>query len=263
MSQLSFDMFSAVTEVEAAETVRIAPVEQDEVFPVSRQGRANTGPQLEDHRKEFVTLFRSVARHHNRYKVFMDFITLSAVALENAFLQSDELEKEYFHAIAGYEKDDLNRMARLLALVTLGLDAGMCDFPGSVFMELEISSKEMGQFFTPFSLSELVAGLVMGQRIQELADGAPYITLDEPTCGAGGMVIAAVKIMLDRGYNPQTQLLVQGTDIDPMVARMCYVQLSLLGIPACVRIGNTLSQKITREMYTPFWYRIKGCSLTF
>lgn len=98
----------------------------------------------------------------------------------------------------------------------------------------------------------------MGQRVQELADGAPYITLDEPTCGAGGMVIAAAKVLLDRGYNPQTQLLVQCTDLDPVAARMCYVQLSLLGIPACVRVGNSLSQRITHEMYTPFWYRIKG-----
>jgi len=116
---------------------------------------------------------------------------------------------------------------------------------------------------TPFSLSELIAGLVMGQRVQELADGAPYVTLDEPTCGAGGMVIAAAKVLLDRGYNPQTQLLVQCTDLDPVAARMCFVQLSLLGIPACVRIGNSLSQKITREMYTPFWYRIKGSCRTF
>jgi len=42
-------------------------------------------------------------------------VTMAAVALENAFLQCDELENEYFQTIAGYEKDDLNRMARLLA----------------------------------------------------------------------------------------------------------------------------------------------------
>jgi type I restriction-modification system DNA methylase subunit len=266
MSQLSFDALFSPAETPEAVTVKpvmVTTAPPAEVVSLSRPVRDSSVSQLDNHRKDFVKLFRETARYHNRFQVFRDFVTMAAVALENAFLQCDELENEYFQTIAGYEKDDLNRMARLLALVTSGLDAGMCDFLGSIFMELEISSKEMGQFFTPFSLSELIAGLVMGQRVQELADGAPYITLDEPTCGAGGMVIAAAKVLLDRGYNPQTQLLVQCTDLDPVAARMCYVQLSLLGIPACVRIGNSLSQKITREMYTPFWYRIKGSRRTF
>lgn len=72
----------------------------------------------------------------------------------------------------------------------------MCDFLGPIFMELEIGSKEMGQFFTPFSLCERVTGLVMRQPVQELAEGAPYTTFDEPTCGAGGMVIAASMVLL-------------------------------------------------------------------
>lgn len=266
MSQLSFDsLFSLpeTPEVIALKPVYVATQTPADVVSPSRHVRDSSASQLDIHRKEFVKLFRETARYHHRYQVFRDFVTMAAVALENVILQCDELENEYFQTIASYEKDDLNRMARLLGLVTSGLDAGMCDFLGSIFMELEISSKEMGQFFTPFSLSELIAGLVMGQRVQELADGAPYVTLDEPTCGAGGMVIAAAKVLLDRGYNPQTQLLVQCTDLDPVAARMCFVQLSLLGIPACVRIGNSLSQKITREMYTPFWYRIKGSRCTF
>ena len=266
MSQLSFDSLfsqSEMPESSAVKPVFVTAVPHADVIAPSRPVRDSAVSPLDNHRKDFVKLFRETARYHNRYQVFRDFVTMAAVALENAFLQCDELENEYFQTIAGYEKDDLNRMARLLALVTEGLDAGMCDFLGSIFMELEIGSKDMGQFFTPFSLSELIAGLVMGQRVQELADGAPYVTLDEPTCGAGGMVIAAAKVLLDRGYNPQTQLLVQCTDLDPVAARMCFVQLSLLGIPACVRIGNSLSQKITREMYTPFWYRIKGSCRTF
>lgn len=266
MSQLSFDsLFSQpeMPESSAVKPVFVTAVPHADVIAPSRPVRDSAVSPLDNHRKDFVKLFRETARYHNRYQVFRDFVTMAAVALENAILQCDELENEYFQTIAGYEKDDLNRMARLLTLVTEGLDAGMCDFLGSIFMELEIGSKDMGQFFTPFSLSELIAGLVMGQRVQELADGAPYVTLNEPTCGAGGMVIAAAKVLLDRGYNPQTQLLVQCTDLDPVAARMCFVQLSLLGIPACVRIGNSLSQKITREMYTPFWYRIKGSCRTF
>lgn len=165
MSQLSFDsLFSQpeMPESSAVKPVFVTAASHADVIAPFRPVRDSAVSPLDNHRKDFVKLFRETARYHNRYQVFRDFVTMAAVALENAILQCDELENEYFQTIAGYEKDDLNRMARLLALVTEGLDAGMCDFLGSIFMELEIGSKDMGQFFTPFSLSELIAGLVMG-----------------------------------------------------------------------------------------------------
>lgn len=146
MSQLSFDALFSPPEAVAVKPVSVTTATPADVVSFSRPVRDSSVSLLDNHRKDFVKLFRETARHHNRYQVFRDFVTMAAVALENAFLQSDELESEYFQTIAGYEKDDLNRMARLLALVTSGLDAGMCDFLGSIFMELEIGSKEMGQF---------------------------------------------------------------------------------------------------------------------
>jgi len=143
MSQLSFDaLFSPA---ETPETVAVKPVivttaPPAEVVSPSRDARDSAVSLLDNHRKDFVKLFRETARHHNRYQVFRDLVTMASVALENVFLQCDELENEYFQTIAGYEKADLNRMAQLLALVTSGLDAGMCDFLGSIFMELEIGS---------------------------------------------------------------------------------------------------------------------------
>ena len=36
-------------------------------------------------------------------------------------------------------------------------------------------------------------------------------------------------------------------DIDPLVAKMCYIQLSLLGCPGVVIIGNTLEGEQAKE----------------
>ncbi|MFS7282056.1 N-6 DNA methylase [Serratia proteamaculans] len=261
MSQLSFDDLFSAPIGEQKRAVSLSPVtcstDVISVKTVTVKSRKQV-IHLDDHRRAFVKLFRETARYHHRYEVFRDFVTVAAISLENAVLKSDELEQEYFQVIARYQKDDVIRMSQLLAHITLGLDERMCDFLGSIFMELEIGSKDIGQFFTPFHLSELMARLVMGDRLKELAAGASYITLDEPACGAGGMVIGAAAAMLDAGYNPQRQLLVQCTDLDPVAARMCYVQLSLLGMQACVRIGNTITQNITREMFTPFWYLNRG-----
>jgi type I restriction-modification system DNA methylase subunit len=68
--------------------------------------------------------------------------------------------------------------------LVIGLAQEMGDFLGSLFMELELSSDNIGQFFTPFHLSELMAGQVAGDRLAEL-ESEPYITLSAPTCGAG------------------------------------------------------------------------------
>jgi hypothetical protein len=59
---------------------------------------------------------------------------------------------------------------------------------------------------------------------------------------------------LEAGYNPSEQLYATCTDIDPMVADMAFIQLALLGIPAKVVTGNTLTLKANRVRYTPVYY---------
>jgi hypothetical protein len=80
------------------------------------------------------------------------------------------------------------------------------------------------------------------------------MTLDEPACGSAGMVIAFAYWMAEAGYNPSQQLYATCTDIDPMVADMAFIQLALLGIPAKVVTGNTLTLKANRVRYTPVYY---------
>lgn len=248
MSQLSFDALFT-PESNSVETI------EQVAIPAERTWSGKPAAGDEDPRKAFMSTFNETARYHNRQEVFSDFLKLSACALENACLKSPAIESEYMETIKRYEKADAERMAQLLAWVVLGLDKGMHDFLGPIFMELEIGNAKIGQFFTPTPLSRLMGQMVIGDRLSQL-ENSPYITLSEPSCGAGGMVIEFARAMRERGYNPQKQLLADCVDVDPVAARMCYIQLSLLGIPARVVIGNTLTLKFNREMYTPFWYRV-------
>jgi type I restriction-modification system DNA methylase subunit len=111
----------------------------------------------------------------------------------------------------------------------------------------------MGQYFTPHSVSSLLAQLAAGDLLAQLKS-CPFISLQEPTSGAGGMVIAFAEIMLQAGLNPATQLLVTTIDIDPLAADMTFVQLSLLGIPATVNTGNTLTLQMNLTRHTPVWF---------
>ena len=86
----------------------------------------------------------------------------------------------------------------------------------------------------------------------------PFITMQEPACGAGGMVLALVKTLIDAGHNPADALWVQCIDIDRTAALMCFVQLTLWHVPAEVVVGNTLTLEMREVWHTPahhlgFW----------
>lgn len=216
-------------------------------------------PQLQqDYKKAFINLFQQTARHKHRHELFRDWIKISSITYENVGnrfnndeSQFQKKEDEYKKIYAGYELKDRQNMATLFCYMVMALEIEQHDFLGTIFMELELGSDNMGQFFTPTYVCDLMAQLTMGDTISQLND-KPYISICEPTCGAGGMIIAASKQMIESGFNPNTQLLAVCTDIDAVAARMCYVQLSMLGIPAVVNIGNTLTMNINETLYTPY-----------
>jgi hypothetical protein len=82
----------------------------------------------------------------------------------------------------------------------------------------------------------------------------PFITVSEPACGAGGMVLAFANEMRKQEVNPAEKLFAQCTDIDRVAGFMCYLQLSLWHIPAQVIIGNTLTMEWREIYYTPAYY---------
>ena len=81
----------------------------------------------------------------------------------------------------------------------------------------------------------------MGVDIQKIdPESTEPITLSEPSCGGGGMIIATAKVLRDNGINFQRRLRVVAQDLDWKGVYMTYLQLSLLGIQARVVQGDTL-----------------------
>ncbi|WP_265495156.1 N-6 DNA methylase [Providencia heimbachae] len=254
MSQLSFfDVdLSQPTEIYSPNT--IAPLSKSPVKTeniVEKVGLSPVNPKINrDFHKAFIQTFNQTARYHSRIEVFRDFIHVAAISLENSVKKCEELEQTYFKVIARYEKADLNSFAKLLAFCVNALDHQMTDFLGEVFMALELGEGAWGQFFSPFHVSQLMANLIIGD-CSTIIEQNGYISVCEPTCGAGGMVIACANSVLQQGFNPQTQMIAVCTDIDEVAARMCYVQLALLGLPAIVNIGNSLTMEVRQTLYTP------------
>jgi hypothetical protein len=207
---------------------------------------------------EFVRAFNGIARHRHRYEVFRDFVTLSAKTVQNSmrdFMPTERyqaFENEYLATVKRYEKEETIEFSRLFAVLVCLLQAEPRDILGQLYMELELGNQNTGQFFTPPEVSELMARVTYGDELKAITK--PFITLCEPACGAGGMILAFAKVMLSQGHNPAQRLWVHATDIDRTAALMCYLQLSLWHIPGVVVVGNSLTLEAGEAFYTPAHY---------
>lgn len=207
---------------------------------------------------EFVRAFNGIAGHRHRYEVWRDFITLSGLMVQNSMRQFmpperfQVLEDEFLAIEKRYSEENRTEFARLFASLVRLLEVEPYDVLGQLYMELDLGNTNTGQFFTPPELSELMAGIIYGDELKELKK--PFVTLQEPACGAGGMILAFVKVMLSHGHNPLHRLWVQAIDVDRTAALMCYIQMSLWGIPGEVVVGNSLSLEVREVFYTPAHY---------
>ena len=201
---------------------------------------------------DFQRLFRDTARHCHRYEVFRDFVTLTAISLHNRINLVDALEAEYLAIIGRYPREDQLRFPQLLAELVEIMEVEPWDALGQLYMELGIQSEHVGQFFTPPEISELMARITYGGALASLKE--PFVTVMEPACGAGGMILAFAKVMIDSGHNPAERMWVHCQDIDRTAALMCYVQLALWHIPGVVVVGNTLAMETREVFYTPAHY---------
>ncbi|KQB57433.1 hypothetical protein AE621_20880 [Acidovorax sp. SD340] len=209
-----------------------------------------SGPR--SHAKDMGDLLRANARTHRLDTVFSDFCEVSALSFSNAVdpIHRDAREKRYLEIVAKYQPEEITRFCQALAVLVEWLSLGMCDALGDLFMSLELGERGKGQFFTPYPVSSLMARMTAGD-VKEQLKQQDHIALNEPACGAGGMVIAYAEAMLDQDVNYQHYLHATLQDIDSTAVHMAYVQLSLLHVPAIVIHGNSLAMTEWAHWVTP------------
>jgi type I restriction-modification system DNA methylase subunit len=136
----------------------------------------------------------------------------SAIALTAGSSRSGE--KRYLEIVGKYTKDEINRFAQMFARLVLSFEkrvedmrvagAGLTDVLGETYMMLEISNAHAGQFFTPYEISRLMAKMIIGDG-GDAVKLHGFMRLQEPACGAAGMVIAAAESLNDGGTTTSAQ----------------------------------------------------------
>lgn len=246
MSQLSFTDLCSAFESVSAQTKPV-PIKK----PLSPVAPRMIMPDVA--RKQFISAFAHTAQNMRRWDVFRDFIALAASELDMARIRTPENIESSRRICDCYAAADQDNMKKLFCLMVTALEGEFHDFLGSIFMELELGSDKMGQFFTPYNIQLMMVKMLTGD-IAEVVQKQGWIELHEPACGAAGMVLAYAQCMLEAGLNPSEHLYVECIDIDPVAADMAFIQLSLLGIPARVITGDALTMKFTRVRFTPLYY---------
>lgn len=205
----------------------------------------------EQAQKDIIKLIKQLTGKYSTYQIWQDFITLAACTISNSVdkQQSDEREAKYMQVADKYTKEELDKFAEMLALITIGFSGGQIgDFLGETYMQLELGNRDVGQFFTPYHVSKLMAELAAADMKDEITK------VNEPSCGSGGLIIAYADVMKSQDVNYQENLRVICNDLDYDVVKMCYIQLSLLGIDAVVMQGDTITQKMNEVWYTPMHF---------
>lgn len=218
---------------------------------------------LSREQKEFVTKFETLSGRYSIRQIWDDWIVMSAVSIANVCTPNEEREKRYLALAAKYKPDELMIFAELLADMTMSLeDNPEQDFLGEMYMAVGMGNSRAGQFFTPYHVCELLANLARLQDIKDQIEKDGYAMVNDCACGAGATLIAAANACRKVGIDYQRKVVFVGQDIDSICACMCYMQLSLLGCPGYVIVGNTLLEPVPQEnnkWYTPMWMTLDVC----
>lgn len=190
--------------------------------------------------KEIISSINELSGQFAPYDIFCDWVKACALAIQNScqMLHNhtwQERENEYLKIAEKYGEDNMDKFAEMLTALTETLETDMSDVLGDIYMRAGIGNKNTGQFFTPYHISVACAEISIPKDIP-----AETLTINEPTCGGGGMIIAAADVLKKRGINYQKRMDVVAQDLDWKCVYICYVQLSLLGVKATVVQGDTL-----------------------
>ena len=135
--------------------------------------------------------------------------------------------------IKTYQPDQQKSLAEIFAkiyalLSSVVYDNGVFnDYLGEIFMRCNLGSKAAGQFFTPYNVSSLMARCLLdSDRLKKKAEKGKIISINDPACGGGGMLIAALEVLRSFGINYARDCFIEANDIDIRCVHMTYLPVS-------------------------------------
>ena len=208
-----------------------------------------------DWHKEFLQCLDALSYSRDKWDAFRDFLDISYGACAYGIIEESEaieIEKIFDR----YNEKERELLDRMFVCINEYFKENYSDFLGEVFHAAELHSSWHGQFFTPFTVSYFMAQAVLA-NVEEVIEKKGYFTLMEPACGSGGMVLAAARVVKEKGYEPSEVLYFRAQDIDDRCFKMAYIQTTVARLSGHVVLGDSLKLETRKVTPTP-WLLTSG-----
>jgi len=116
------------------------------------------------------------------------------------------------------------------------------DILGTLFMRLDVKSAAAGQYFTCYSVAEMMARMTFDRDVfLETIRERGSVSVCDPAVGSGVMLLAFAKVVHDAfGRDGTDRLRLYGNDIDVRCVNMCRIQLRMNGLDGFGRMAALL-----------------------
>lgn len=209
---------------------------------------------MADIKKDILKALDSLEYVRDKKQVFMDTVEYNALMLSiktDSYRQDERLERaqSIYEDYTQNERDSKNFKIVSNGIYTMlkGMIDNFGDHLGEIYMAIAGDKNRVGQYFTPYDVSKMMAMITLG----EPPTGEKIYTLNEPACGSGGLVVAAADVWKEQGFNYTDKALVVANDIDRNCVLMSYLQISFTGMPAVIKHQDTISQETWDRFITP------------
>lgn len=222
--------------------------------------------------RKLVTLFDKLTGSRSLWQVFNDCIEMFALCLQNVYCFGNEYKKNetrYKDIAKEYSKSEFDIITQIFAEITNMFEENpFRDLLGDLYMQLNMGSDALGQFFTPYAVAVIMAEATFIKNDEKTLFEKGYITVHEPSVGGGANVIAFCEILKNHDYNYQNQCIFICQELSRLTAMMCYVALSLIGCAAVIKVGDSLANPYTNyvnerskgsELWTTPLFHVNNC----
>jgi hypothetical protein len=210
---------------------------------------------------QFAGSLDEISHSHRRDDNFRWFIEAAYCALAKRTAlneaRANALEARYMAVVGQYGDDKrgaMSRMSELLGRLVMTVSDYDGDYLGQAYMseELALRSRPRAHYFTPYAVARMMARMQVNREHVEavIAQGRP-ITVMEPACGTGAMVIAFAEEIREMELDPAQVMLATLVDVDSLCIQMAFLQMWMKNIPAICIQGNSLALTEVERACTP------------
>lgn len=186
-----------------------------------------------------------------KFDVYRDWLDLCIYGLarqDEPYLEIVDEYRDRFGEDTG--EDCIETYANALGALTAATIEADHEVLGLVYEQLGHSSDSFGQYFTPHNVSDAMAAMTVSA--EGAADADPPLTVHDPACGSGRLLISVAKRVHE--FDDPPPLFVSGQDRDPVCAKMTAVNLALASCWGRAIQGDSMLVEQQRVFHTnPRW----------